>query len=976
MADVHRRDEVHGMRQVTARSRIAALLLWAVAGSGLGGTPTQSPEPPAAADDPGLELRVAGATAAVLDRVSKTVIRFTLTPPRTRQAASFRAERLAVRPEVVAGAPQVLAPTAIAIDPVGRIFIADASGPVIHVVETDGTLSTFYKGPALSYPIGLVVGNNGRLYVLDGALRAILSLQGPNAVPVEEFQLDRAATASEAQTLFWRAGTMWAVTPGTGSVLRLFASATSTPSMRSLRGGETIQLRHIFENGVGPGAIGVGHDGLFALDRATKKIKALSLADGTTLGIDYTPFIANPVAIALTDDALFFLGKDAASLVRIPMLSQVTAYFEAGQPSENAVQFYEYLVDRRIMPFRKYTLQKGDEIRRLVTDANLLPSGPTESFETLFCRFNQRFCAGDKYPKLYFPGQEITLPDIAVSRYVGRVAVRLPVDVTKFPILAQQAIKTVADVTRTLAPLTWQQPDTLRSILRDLNYTFGARDLLTQTEGNFIVPVDAARFRALVPQRDLADPKSALSLLASKNMKLVPTTPASAGEQSVSVEGGQAVALPPAVVPEPDDRCQPVDPKPYTRVQKLISFCLPKILSPVTMAIIDARFDFSHEEFKDSSGSSSRLMGIGIDNGNVERKPISDDQFDNFDLKIDHGTHVAGLLAARNAKSQVAGLVPTMQLYAATAAKAKDLFDTMRLNICNISLGDKGKKTVGVPTDITLLYDLISNPAYGNVLFVVSAGNDGEVPPKDTLASLAARSNVIVVGASSWDPLPTISPYSNYDFRYVHIAAPGNMIKSTTFGGGYGVATGTSQATALVSGTAALLRATAGATWAPWQLKERLLSTADLWLYRNGESGKVFSGMLNMKRALFDAGYGVFTKYADSSIIKGTIAPDDAERKISVTPIDKDGPGAAAIRYGDIRRFKRNGDGTYTILYSTQSDKKDPLTRALERLLNVQAGQVAPVAQTETLSFKVVKLDGTTVVVQLFDLEDFWNAVF
>lgn len=971
------------MRQVALLIRAAAVLLSAVGGSGLvirASMPHQA-VPRAEAPDPGIELRVAGTTAAVLNHSTKTVVRFKLPPLRPQSALTFRADRFVLRPEVVA-APRVQAPTAIAVDPGGRVYVSDADGPAIYAVEPDGTFTTFYSGPALSYPIGLIVGDTGRLYVLDGALRAILSLERPNATPVEEFSLDRADFASEAQTLFWRANTLWAVNARSGSVLRLFASETpslsQSASPRSLRGGETVQFRDIFRNGVARGAIGVGHDGLFALDREARRLKALSLADGATLGVDYTPFIRNPVAIALTDDALFFLGSDATTLVRIPMLSQVTAYFEAGQPSENAVQFYEYLVARRLMPFRRYTLRPGDEIRKIVTAADLLPAGPTETFETLFCQFNRHFCVNEKYPRMYFPGQEIVLPDITPTRYVGRVAVRLPVDAAKYPILAaQKGGRTLADVSRVFAPLTSQQPDTLRTVLRELNYTFRTSNLLAQTEGNFIVPVDAVRLRALVPQRDLADRKSALGVLSSKNMKLVPTTPASGSEQSVSIPGkeGQTLMLPPSAIPDNDPRCEPYDAKAYTRVQKLISFCIPKGVGSTTMAIIDVRFDFGHDEFKDNAGTT-RLMGSGVDTNSVARNPISDDEFDNFDVKIDHGTHVAGLLAARNAKSQVVGLMPTLRLYAATAAKAKELFDTTLLNICNVSLGDKGKATVGVPADVALLYDLISNAAYGKVLFVVSAGNEGKVPAKNTLASLARQSNVIVVGASSWDTLPTIQPYSNHDARYVHIAAPGNMIKSTTFGGGYGVATGTSQATALVSGTAALLRATVAATWAPWQIKERLLSTADLWLYKNGEYEKVFSGMLNMKRALFDTQHGVFTKHADASVIKGTIAPEDAERTIAVTALDRDGPGASAIRFGDIRRFKRNGDGTYTILYSVQYDKKEQASRVLERLLDVQATQISPTRSTDLLAFNVLQADGTTVPIQLLELEDFVNAVF
>ena len=206
----------------------------------------------------------------------------------------------------------------------------------------------------------------------------------------------------------------------------------------------------------------------------------------------------------------------------------------------------------------------------------------------------------------------------------------------------------------------------------------------------------------------------------------------------------------------------------------------------------------------------------------------------------------------------------------------------------------------------------------------------------------------------------------------MHIVAPGDAIKSALYGGGYGVASGTSQATAFVSGTAALLRSGVAKSWAPWQIKERILSTADLWLHANGDSLNVFSGMLNMKRALIDADHTVVTFEVDGRIVKGTIAARDKEKTIVVK---RSGKPPIVVRYADLRRFARNPDGSRSILYSSLPDP-DNDQRVLVRLQDVSATEISSADPGGQLEFTLELPDGTTQTIQLIDLRDFINVVF
>jgi len=67
---------------------------------------------------------------------------------------------------------------------------------------------------------------------------------------------------------------------------------------------------------------------------------------------------------------------------------------------------------------------------------------------------------------------------------------------------------------------------------------------------------------------------------------------------------------------------------------------------------------------------------------------------------------------------------------------------------------------------------------------------------------------------------------SNYGTKTVHIAAPGEGIYSTLPGGNYGLMRGTSQATAFVSGVAALILAH-NKEFKFAQVKKQIIGTAD-----------------------------------------------------------------------------------------------------------------------------------------------------
>jgi subtilisin len=189
-----------------------------------------------------------------------------------------------------------------------------------------------------------------------------------------------------------------------------------------------------------------------------------------------------------------------------------------------------------------------------------------------------------------------------------------------------------------------------------------------------------------------------------------------------------------------------------------------------------------------------------------------------------HGTHVAGTAAARDNYLGVVGMAPGAKLWAikvldkngsgdlSSVIKGIDYITqyASQIEVANLSLGCECK---------SLAFDTsINNAVKSGITFVVASGNAG----RDASAfSPASNPNVIAVSSivdtdgkcggigssTGYGSDDSLASYSNYG-QVVDIAAPGTSIYSTYKGSTYAYMTGTSMATAHVSGAAALYKAT------------------------------------------------------------------------------------------------------------------------------------------------------------------------
>ena len=281
----------------------------------------------------------------------------------------------------------------------------------------------------------------------------------------------------------------------------------------------------------------------------------------------------------------------------------------------------------------------------------------------------------------------------------------------------------------------------------------------------------------------------------------------------------------------------------------------------IIIGITDDGFDLGHQDLQsgiwvnpgeiagnglddDGNGYVDDINGWDFITGNNNPNPNSSSN--------DHGTHVAGIAAARtNNGLGVAG----------TAGNAT----VMPLQFYDLSLGWNAAEineafTYGADNGariVTTSYNIdgwVGDPTFTaglqysydqGVLHFNSAGNGGSINP----ARQAFEQTLLVASTESNDAK---SSFSNYGTG-VDIAAPGGSILSTLLNNTYGVFSGTSMASPNAAGAAALIWS-ANPSWSREQVAAQLLATADnIDAVNSGFVGLLGAGRVNSFRGVTES---------------------------------------------------------------------------------------------------------------------------
>lgn len=239
----------------------------------------------------------------------------------------------------------------------------------------------------------------------------------------------------------------------------------------------------------------------------------------------------------------------------------------------------------------------------------------------------------------------------------------------------------------------------------------------------------------------------------------------------------------------------------------------------VTVAILDTGADLSHPAL-------AGRLAPGYDFVDSDEDPSEIGVYGS-DIAYGHGTHVAGLVALAAPDAKIMPLrtlgpdgVGTiwMQVQALRYAISHGA------NVINLSYSFSSRSKVldevlAQVTCATTVDDTCRAKTRPGAIVTAASGNSGdddrEYPAADLLPG------VLAVGAST--EANTLAYFSTYG-SWVQVAAPGDHILSSVPGGGYATWSGTSMATPLAAGTAALVRA-ACPSLRPADIASRIVTT-------------------------------------------------------------------------------------------------------------------------------------------------------
>jgi subtilisin len=203
--------------------------------------------------------------------------------------------------------------------------------------------------------------------------------------------------------------------------------------------------------------------------------------------------------------------------------------------------------------------------------------------------------------------------------------------------------------------------------------------------------------------------------------------------------------------------------------------------------VIDTGIDFDHPDLiVDQTRSKSFVNGVTSaddDNG--------------------HGTHVAGVIGAKNNNFGVMGvaagatLVSLKVLDKTGSGRLSSIIEALGYVNTNGHAGDAVNLSLGEDSTSTILDQQVQNTAARGILIAIAAGNDKK-PARNFSPGRANGANIFTVSAI--DSLDNFASFSNYGNDVVDYAVPGVRILSTYKGGKYAYMSGTSMATPHMTG--------------------------------------------------------------------------------------------------------------------------------------------------------------------------------
>ena len=237
----------------------------------------------------------------------------------------------------------------------------------------------------------------------------------------------------------------------------------------------------------------------------------------------------------------------------------------------------------------------------------------------------------------------------------------------------------------------------------------------------------------------------------------------------------------------------------------------------VVVAVIDSGVDYDHEDLADNMWVNADEIP---DNGRDDDNNGYIDDYYGVDILAGkgsgddtngHGTHVAGIIAARNNNTGVLGIAYNVKIMSVKAAAHNGTLTQSDIAKAVLYAYENGAEVInmsfGSAASSIAVQDALAT-AYTRCVLVASAGNNGM---SNHTAPNYPAALTYVLGVMSVDQYGVESAFTNYDavafngLEY-ELYAPGENIMSTLPENQYGFLSGTSMAAPVVSAFAAILR--------------------------------------------------------------------------------------------------------------------------------------------------------------------------